>query len=300
MPKVVVAGATGGIGTYLVPFLLEKGCVVSNIVRNIEKSKNLFPKVERHIRWSDNGAINSILSDYDVIINLSGASIGTQRWTQSYKEEICKSRVETTRALVEKLNEFVTPKTYISVSAIGFYPNFGDKIIDEATEAGDSFLAKVCVRWEEEALKLWSIHRIVIGRLGVVLKPNDIVLRRMLMSYKFGFGVVIGTGNQWFSWIHIEDLLKAFWFAIENSNVQGVFNFTAPSPVRFSEMIQNVGKILKRPFILNVPEYLVKLIFGERTQMMLSSQRVIPKRLLELDFRFEFETIDKALRNLLN
>lgn len=300
MSQVVVAGATGGIGQHLVPFLIEKGYKISTIVRNVGKSKSLFSMVENHIDWSNDELIHKILSDSNVIINLSGASIGARRWTKAYKEEIYKSRIETTHILVRKLNEINLPKTYINASAIGFYPNFGDKLIDETVGEGTSFLSSLCVRWEREALLLGNIHRVVISRFGVVLQPNDILMKRMLASYRFGFGVVVGSGSQWFSWIHIRDLLNALLFSIENPNVRGIFNFTSPNPVTFSEVIRNIGNILNRPFVLNIPEYLIKLIFGEQAQMILSSQRVIPKRLLELGFTFEFETIEKALRSIIS
>ncbi len=300
MLQVVVAGATGGIGQHLVPFLTERGYRVSTIVRNTEKSKRIFPMVENHINWSNNESIYKLLSDTDVIINLSGASIGAKRWTKSYKVEIYKSRIETTRILVEKLNEINFSKVYINASAIGFYPNLGDKLIDETTGEGESFLSSLCADWEKEALSLKSTHRLIISRFGVVLKPNDTLMKKMLASYKFGFGVVVGSGNQWFSWIHIRDLLNALHFSIVNPKVQGAFNFTSPNPVMFSEIIRNIGRILDRPFVLNIPEYLIKLIFGEQSQMILSSQRVIPKRLLELGFTFEFETIEKALESIIS
>lgn len=299
MLQVVIAGATGGIGQHLVPFLTGRGYRVSTIVRDTKKSKRIFPTIENHIHWSDNESIYKILSDSDVIINLSGASIGARRWTKAYKEEIYRSRIETTRLLVQKLNEIDISKTYINASAIGFYPTLGDKLIDETIGKGGSFLSSLCADWEKESLLLKNIHRLVIGRFGIVLKPSDILIKRMLASYKFGFGVVIGSGGQWFSWIHIRDLLNALLFSIENPKVQGIFNFTSPNPVVFSEIIQNIGKILNRPFVLNIPEYLIKLIFGEQSQMILSSQRVIPKRLLELGFTFEFENIEKALRSII-
>lgn len=298
-PQVVIAGATGGIGQHLVPFLIERGCDISTIVRNVEKSESTFPRVRNHIHWSDDDSIYNVLCDSNAIINLSGASIGAKRWTKAYREEIYKSRIETTRILVQKLNEINIPKTYINASAIGFYPDFEDKLIDETISKGESFLASLCADWEKEAFSLNNIHRLVIGRFGVVLKPDDVLMKKVLASYKFGFGVVMGSGNQWFSWIHIYDLLNALLFSIENPKVQGVFNFTSPNPIIFSEVIRNIGKILNRPFVLNIPKYLIKLILGKQSEVILSSQRVIPKRLLELGFTFEFETIEKALRNII-
>lgn len=295
--NILIAGASGGIGIKLAKFLHSIGHSVITLTRNKERTKKLLPFAKENLSWKNNWF--EILPEIDAIVNLSGATIG-KRWNKKYKNEIYLSRVETTREIVEKLNEINSKSiTFFSTSAIGYYPDCGDEIIDESHEPGQGFLSKVCVDWENEALKLKPPHKLVIGRFGVVLKSDDIALKRILLSYKFGFGVVIGNGLQWFSWIHIDDLLELIYKSIVDENFQGIFNFVSPNPVRFLEFIRAIGKILNKPFILALPDYIVKLAFGEQSEVLLASQRVIPKRLLELNYEFKYPEIENALKSII-
>lgn len=295
--KILIAGATGGIGIRLSSFFKSYAHSVFTLTRNKEKAKELLPFADEHFSWKDNWS--KILPEIDAIVNLSGATIG-KRWNKKYKKEIYSSRIETTREIVNKLNNFNSKSiTFFSTSAIGYYPDSGEEKIEETHEPGKGFLSKVCIDWENEALKLNSPHKLVIGRFGVVLKSDDIALKRILLSYKFGFGVVIGTGLQWFSWIHIDDLVELIYRSITDNNFQGIFNFVSPNPVRFRDFIRTIGKILNKPFILAIPDYLVKLAFGEQSEVLLASQRVIPKRLMELNYNFKHSEIEKALRNII-
>lgn len=295
--NILIAGASGGIGIRLAKFLHSIGHSVITLTRNEERTKKLLPFAKENLSWKNNWF--EILPEIDAIVNLSGATIG-KRWNKKYKNEIYLSRVETTREIVEKLNEINSKSiTFFSTSAIGYYPDCGDEIIDESHEPGQEFLSKVCVDWENEALKLKPPHKLVIGRFGVVLKSDDIALKRILLSYKFGFGVVIGNGLQWFSWIHIDDLLELIYKSIVDENFQGIFNFVSPNPVRFLEFIRAIGKILNKPFILALPDYFLKLAFGEQSEVLLASQRVIPKRLLELNYEFKYPEIENALKSII-
>lgn len=295
--NIIVAGATGGIGSRFVKFLHSKGDKVYTITRNKEKTRELFPFALGNFSWQDDW--EKLLPEVDAILNLSGATIG-KRWNKVYKKEIYSSRIDTTREIVERLNNFIGKSvTFFSTSAIGFYPDSGDDLIDERMEAGYGFLSKVCQDWENEAKKLKSPHRLVIGRFGIVLKKDDLALQRILFSYKFGFGVVIGNGSQWFSWIHIQDLLNLLYESIINRNYEGIYNFVSPNPVKYRELIHTIGKILNKPFVMSIPEYLIKLAFGEQSDVLLASQRVIPKRLLELGFEFKFPTIELAMKEII-
>ncbi|MCX7908025.1 MAG: TIGR01777 family oxidoreductase [Ignavibacteria bacterium] len=296
--NILIAGATGGIGKRLTNFLYQKGYIISTLGRNPDNAKEMFHFSRYNFSWEDNW--EEKLPEIDAIINLSGATIG-KRWSKKYKEEIYKSRIETTRRIVEKLNNFSEKKiNFFNTSAIGIYSDSNDNFLDENSEPGNGFLSKVCVDWETEALKVHSNHKLVIGRFGVVLKEDDIALKRILFSYKFGFGVVIGTGYQWFSWIHIDDLLNLIYKSITEETFSGVYNFVAPAPVRFRDFIQTIGKILNKPFILSIPDYLINLAFGEQSTILLSSQRVIPKRLMEINYEFKYPKIEEALRSIIS
>jgi hypothetical protein len=295
--NILVAGATGGIGKNLCHFLNQKGHSVFTLSRNKIKAKEAIPFANEHFQWNENWFEN--LSNIDAIVNLTGSTIG-KRWTKKYKIEILKSRIDTTREIVTRLNSFNEKSiTFFSTSAIGIYPSSGDEVITEESSPGDNFLAQVCKQWEKEASLLNSPHRLVIGRFGLVFKKDDVALQRILMSYKFGFGVVIGNGFQWVSWIHIADLVRLITTSLENTSFEGIYNFVSPNPVRYVELIRSIGNILNKPFILSIPDYLIKIIFGEQASVLLASQRVIPKRLLDAGIEFEYPEIEKALKTLI-
>ncbi|MFN3305890.1 MAG: TIGR01777 family oxidoreductase [Candidatus Kapaibacteriota bacterium] len=296
--KVVIAGITGGIGKRLATYLHDRGNDIYSLTRNKENAQLSLPFCKEHFSWNENW--ERILPEVDAIVNLSGASIG-RRWNKKYKQQIYSSRIETTQAIVDKLNKFKDKSIgFFSTSAIGYFPNANDEIIDETAGPGSRFISRVCVDWEKSAQNLQSPHKLVIGRFGIVLKKDDIALQRILLSYKFGFGVVIGSGLQWISWIHITDLLELIFASLSDASFKGIYNFVAPNPVRFSDLISAIGKILNKPFMLSIPDYLVKLLFGEQSEVLLSSQRVVPKRLLEeKQYKFKYETIEIALREII-
>ncbi len=296
--KVVIAGITGGIGKRLATYLHEKGNEIFSITRNKENAQLALPFCKEHFSWNENW--ERVFPEVDAIVNLSGTSIG-RRWSKKYKQQIYSSRIDTTKAIVDKLNNYTEkPIVFFSTSAIGYFPNTSDEIINETASPGTSFISRVCVDWEKTAQNLQSPHRLIIGRFGIVLKKDDLALQRILMSYKFGFGVVIGSGLQWISWIHITDLLDLIYASLSDESFEGIYNFVAPNPVRFRDLISVIGKILNKPFILSIPDYLVKLLFGEQSEVLLSSQRIIPKRLLEeKKYKFKFETIEDALKEII-
>jgi len=295
--KILIAGASGGIGRALSQFLHNSGHSVLTLTRNPENAKQVLPFAEKHLSWNE--AWETFLPEIDAIVNLSGASIG-KRWSKKHKQAIYSSRIDTTREIVTKLNSFDGKSiAFFSTSAIGIYPSSEEEVLDENSELGTGFLAKVCKDWEKEAFKLKANHRLVVGRFGIVLKKDDVALQRILLSYKFGFGVVIGTGYQWFSWIHINDLVNLISKSISDDSFQGVYNFVSPSPVRYRELIKSIGKILGKPFILSIPDYIIKVAFGEQSEVLLSSQKVIPKRLLEINHKFKYNQIEEALRSII-
>ncbi|MCX7879077.1 MAG: TIGR01777 family oxidoreductase [Ignavibacteria bacterium] len=298
MKKVLIAGASGGIGKHLSTYLSEKKYSIVTLSRNPNKVKLVIPFAEKHLSWEDN--LFNELDTIDSIINLSGASIG-KTWTKTYKNEILFSRILTTRRIVEYLNNYTQkPIKLINASAIGYYPSSEETEFDERSEPGNSFLSKVCIEWEEEVKKLNPPHSFVICRFGVVLRKGDLLLKRLLLPFRFGFGIVIGTGHQWFSWIHIDDLVRALEKAISDENFTGIYNFVSPSPTRYYELTNSIGKILNKPFKLSIPDYLIKILFGEQSSFILASQKVIPRRLIQENFTFIYDTIEKAMKNLIH
>lgn len=294
MQNIIVAGATGGIGKQLVKYLFENGYQSIPLVRNIYKSKQIFPFLQNHIEWNDTNSILSALYSSDVVFNLSGTSIGTKRWSKSYRKEIYESRVLTTRKIVSLMNQASKPLVLFNASAIGIYPSLKDEYITEETLPGDNFLAMVCRDWETEVTFLNPRHRFIIGRFGIVLKEDDLALKKILLTYKFGFGIVFDRGENWVSWIYIKDLLRSITFAIEN-NLEGQINFVSPNPIQYYEFIKSIGTILKKPLVINLPSSLLKLAFGEMASVLLSSQRVIPQKLNSAGYTFEYPKIENAL-----
>lgn len=283
--KVAISGSTGFIGQYLKAFLTAKGVSVIPLHRAYFESQDLRP-------------LEDALSGVDVVINLAGAPIN-HRWTKTYKQKILDSRIRVTGKLVEAMNKvLIKPHTFISVSAVGIYPS--DKVCSEqCTEFGTSFLSQVCLRWEREAQQVSPEIRLVIPRLGVVLAHDAGALPKMLLPFRFFLGGRIASGKQGFSWIHIYDLLEAFYFLMLNQTLSGVFNLTAPQLLINKDFAHLTARELGRPDWLPVPAILLNALYGEGASLMTQGQQVCPERLLTSGFHFKYDKLYLALQNLL-
>ncbi|MGQ9818842.1 MAG: TIGR01777 family oxidoreductase [Candidatus Kapaibacteriales bacterium] len=299
MPKILIAGATGGIGRRLVKYFYDKGYNPIPIARSINKSNQYFPYLKTHLEWNDANSILTELYDSDAVINLSGASIGSKRWTKKYRQVIYDSRVLTTRRIVSLLNQVSKPLVLFNASAIGIYPSLGSEDITENTPSGSGFIAEVCKDWEKEVTFLNPRHQLIIGRFGIVLKDDDLALKRILQTYKFGFGVVFDNGENWLSWIYIEDLLNAIDYSIEH-NLEGPINFVSPYPIKFKELVKSIGNLLQKNFLINFPSVILKIAFGEMASVLLSSQRVLPHKLINCGFTFRYSKIEEALQEIIH
>ncbi|EGW39449.1 TIGR01777 family oxidoreductase, partial [Desulfosporosinus sp. OT] len=233
-------------------------------------------------------------------INLAGESIGNHRWSKSVKQEILASRIRTTGAIVTAINNHtIRPNVLISASAVGYYGPRQDEEITESEEAGQDFLAQVCREWENETNKVQSnLTRVVTIRIGVVLGIEG-ALNRMLMPFKFYIGGPLGTGMQWLSWIHIQDLTSMVRFIVENEEVNGPVNASAPESVRMRDFCKVLGEVLNRPSWLPVPEVLLKIALGQMAEMLIHGQRVVPRKILGADFEFRFPKLRSALEDAL-
>lgn len=290
--KVLITGGTGFIGTALSRELRISGYNVIVSTRRKTDSKE-------KLTWVPPGLIPpETISNIDAVINLAGESIAEGKWTKERKERILSSRVSTTHALVQSMqNANPKPKVLISASAVGYYGPRADDIITEDSSPGSDFLAEVCKAWEAEALKIQeSGIRVVIVRFGTVLESDGGALPKMARPFRFFAGGPIGSGRQWFSWIHRDDLTGIIKYALENEAVSGLINTTAPQPVTNKEFSTALGKSLGRPSWLPVPGFVLKIAFGELGGVLLTGQRVIPKKITKAGYQFKYPDIDSALR----
>jgi hypothetical protein len=299
---IAIAGGTGFLGSYVAELLHNDGYKILISTRNPEKISDKFKKFEI-FGWNPQteNFPTDVIQKSDVVINFLGETI-SQRWTQKVKERLRSSRIDSTRKIAEAFSKVDSNgKVFISASATGIYGSRRDDVLDEDSNPGDDFLAKLCIDWENEAKKVEDTGaRVVILRIGIVLGKGGGFLARLTPLFKLGLGGKISNGKAWMSWVHIDDLAKVVKFAIENDGVRGVYNVVSPNPVTNEEFTKTLAKVLKRPAIFTVPKFALKILFGkELTEIALtSSQKVQPKRLTEAGFKFQYEDIESALRSL--
>ncbi|KJS46813.1 TIGR01777 family oxidoreductase [Desulfosporosinus sp. BICA1-9] len=300
--NVLIFGGTGFVGRNLIGELLKNGYQVYVVTRNPQKTASSFENKVKVIEWDNVSPLSSIyeLQQTDVVINLAGESIGNRRWINSVKEEILASRIRTTRAIVTAINNgTIQPKVLINASAVGYYGPREDDELTESDEVGQDFLAQVCRDWEKEAYKVQNnLTRVVTIRIGVVL-GNEGALNRMAFPFKLYIGGPMGTGNQWLSWIHIQDLSRMIRFIIDHQELTGPINAVTPEPVRMKDFCKTLGEVLNRPSWLPVPEILLKIVLGQMAEMLLHGQRVVPKKILSANFEYRFSKLRAALEDAL-
>lgn len=302
MKTVLLIGATGLIGRPLVLELVKNNFKIILLSRNIEKAKKIFPVDIELSEWDylSTEKLISFVERAEAIINLAGANIGDNKWTKGFKEIIYSSRINTTKAIVNAISlSDKKPKVFLSASAIGIYGNRNDEELNEDSAIGNDFLAKVCSDWENAAIQAEQFSvRVVLLRTGIVLDNKGGALKKMLLPFKLFVGGPIGNGKQWFSWIHIKDQIEAILFLLNNENISGAINLTSPSPVTMKQFARSLGRVLSRPSLFNVPEIVLKLILGEGASAVTASQRVYPNKLINAGYKFYFENIDEALKDL--
>ncbi len=294
---IAVSGSGGLIGSALVPSLAGGGHRVSRLVRGLAPGADA-------IRWDPARGVRdaALLEALDGVVHLAGENIAAGRWTPRRKAEIRRSRVEGTRRLCEALARLVKrPKVLVSTSAIGYYGDRGDQVLQEDSPAGNDFLAGVCREWEAATEPATGAGiRVVHLRFGVVLSPAGGALRKMLTPFRMGVGGRIGSGRQFMSWIALDDVVGAIQHALATEALAGVVNAVAPSPVTNAEFTRVLAHVLRRPALFPVPAFGLRLAFGEMADaLLLSSQRVVPARLQASGFTFRFPELEGALLHLL-
>lgn len=297
--KIVVSGGTGFIGSHLKSRLLKEGHLVTVVSRTPEKYEQESARNQRFVSW-ESGPLTEAISGTDVVMNLAGESIFGQRWTEEVKRRIRSSRMETTSSLVEAIGKAAEPpELMISVSGVDYYGDGEDRVLDEESPPGDYFLSRVCMEWEEAAQEVTSHGvRLAVPRLGIVLERGGGALQQMLPPFRFFVGGPVGSGEQYFPWIHMEDLCRGLLYPIANSDVQGPYNLCAPAPPTMKEFAKALGEVMRRPSFFRVPEFAVKLALGEAAQPVLTSHRTVPKKLRREGFEFFYSDLRESLADI--
>jgi len=309
--RVIITGGTGLIGRALTASLAADGHEVIILSRSPEKATGL-PQGARAVRWDGRtaGGWGELAEGAEAIVNLAGESIGgenmvaliTKPWTRERLERIRASRVNAGRAVVQAVEQArVKPRVLVQSSAVGYYGLPGDQEIAEDTPAGNDRLAKICIDWEATtaSVEALGVRRVVIRTGGVVMSPQGGALPFMLLPFKLFVGGPLGSGKQWFSWIHIADEVRAIRFLLDRSDARGAFNLCAPEPLRNGELARVIGRVMGRPSFMPTPAFAMKLLLGDKATLVLDGQRQVPRRLIEMGFQFQFPKAEAALQDLL-
>jgi uncharacterized protein len=299
--KTLIVGGSGFVGSHLTPFLVEKGFNVTIMARRPERGPGLPSEVKTLAAdATEPGAWQGEVQNFDLLINLAGVSV-FKRWDEAYKKLLRDTRILTTRHLVEAIPTDPERKIIlINTSGAGIYGPTGDEELSESAPPGSDFLSHLARDWEAEAYKAEGKGvRVLTTRFGIILGKGGGALTQMTLPFKFFAGGPIGSGRQWVPWMHVQDLCRAELFLIEHENIRGPVNFSAPVPVRNVHLGKAIGKALGRPSFMPAPSFMIKLVLGEFGSVILEGQRAIPKALLDNGFRFDFPTIEEALKDLL-
>ncbi|MGB8700497.1 MAG: TIGR01777 family oxidoreductase [Thermosynechococcaceae cyanobacterium] len=299
--KVAVTGGTGFIGSRLVERLQAEGHQVILLTRHPQKAQQQFPQAEV-IAYTplQSGPWQGAIAGCDGVVNLAGEPIA-ERWTDASKKAILDSRQLGTAKLVEAIAQAnPKPAVLVNASAVGYYGTSPTAVFEETNAPGNDFLAQVCQAWEAEAQKAIALGtRVVIPRIGIVLGPGGGVLAKMLFPFQVFAGGPLGSGQQWVSWVHRDDLVALILKALTDPSLSGVFNATAPNPVSMNELCQALGQRLGRPSWLPVPDFALELLLGEAAQVVLQGQKVLPQRTQASGFQFQYPTVQAAIAQIL-
>ena len=306
--KAVVAGGTGVIGRALIADLAGAGYEITVLSRNPDKHPSFMPDGVVFEPWDGStvGAWARSVDGADVVVNFAGENLAGEgflpaRWTNDKKRRLRQSRIDSGKAIVEAIaTAQLKPKVLVQSSAIGYYGPRGDEPILESEPTGDDFLAAIAVAWEActEAVESLGVRRVII-RTGLIQTLESGPLARMYLPYKLYGGIYFGNGRQYWSWIHLNDEIRAIRFLMENEQARGAFNLTAPNPVTCRDYGKILGKVMGRPSYMPVPGFALKLVIGEVATIVLDGQKVLPKKLEELGFSFQFAELEQALRNVI-
>jgi uncharacterized protein (TIGR01777 family) len=290
--RITVAGGTGFLGEPLVRRLVARGDVAV-LSRNPVKVR-----AGRGVAWDGRtqGPWSAEIAQSDVVINLAGENVGEGRWTEERKKQLTASRLDATHAIIEALRHAPQrERTLINASAVGFYGLREDELLDESATRGPGFLAELVEQWESAAREAESLARLVILRFGVAIATDGGALKKMLLPFRLGIGGRIGSGEQWMSWVDRDDVLRMIEWAIDHQAARGIYNVTAPEPVRNRDFTRALGRALHCPTLVPVPAFALRIAFGQMAdEALLGGQRAVPRRAIQESFVFESRTIDES------
>jgi len=303
--KIAITGATGFVGSRLVEKLTDQKHQIVILTRNPEKAKRIFSETKYPnleivaYKLTESGDWQQKISGCDAVVNLAGEPI-SERWTPEHKKAILESRQMGTQKVVEAIsNANPKPGVLINASAIGYYGTSETAIFDENSPSGNDFLAQVCQVWEAEAKKVKEVGvRLVILRLGIVLGKGG-ALAKMIPPFQLFAGGPIGSGRQWFSWIHREDLVNLIMEALKRPDMEGTYNATAPNPVRMTQLCKTLGEVIHRPSWLPVPDFALEILLGEAEKVVLEGQQVLPLATEAIGFQYQYPQLKPALQNII-
>ena len=295
--KILISGSHGLVGTALIKALEPEGHEIYRLVRH-------YPDSSSEIEWSPErySIALSLIEGFDAVVHLAGESIAEGRWTDEKKKQIRESRTRGTKLLADALGNLTDPpRVLLSASAIGYYGDRDEEVLTESSAPGSDFLSEVCVEWEKATSHATAMGvRVMNARFGIILDKEGGALKKMLPPFRMGIGGRIGSGKQWMSWIALDDVVGALKLALTNESLSGPVNFVAPNPVRNAEFTKTLGHVLSRPTIFPIPEFGVRLAFGEMADaLLLSSQRVEPKVLKQAGYQFQYPELRSALTHVL-
>ncbi len=301
--KIAITGATGYIGKGLVQSLVEKGHSITVLSRNVERATTEFGSSIGVLRWTADNApeLASALDGIDAMVNLAGENIGSSLWTKGKRARILNSRLSAGRLVTDVIASMSRkPALLVQASAVGYYGTRGEESLDETSSRGNGFLADVVRRWEDstEGVESMGVRRVVI-RTGVVFSSQGGALPKLAMPYRFLFGLVLGSGNQWLPWIHYSDEIEAIGFLLSHPFSAGVYNLVSPNPARMEEVCNAISETFRRPTVMKVPASILKLAMGKMAEeTVLPSQRVVPSRLAAAGFIFTHAGLKTVISQL--
>ncbi len=302
--KIIITGATGFIGKKLSKALMDRGDEVTVFTRDTNSARKKLPFLNNFVEWNYQKPEEwkSHLDGKDAIVHLAGVNLFSKRWNEDFKKKIIDSREVSTKNLVTAFADCKNkPEVFVSASGVGFYGDGKETILKEEAEKGNDFLAGVCGIWERESQKAGDYRiRNVQVRTGIVLSPEDGALKQMLLPFKLFVGGPLGSGKQWFPWLHIDDIIGIYIHAIDNKIISGAVNSASPNIVRMREFAITLGKVMKRPSLFPVPEFALRIVVGEAAGTVASGQRINVEKLLKSGYKFKFENLEEALSDLLS